>query len=195
MGRSHCTKPIRIWILGACICATLFLALSCKYENWAMKTYKDYRLKSENTTYFGLWKHCLDTRAPAVNNKEQPMMSECWNFGTSSEMTGIYGTPGFIKLTRGFLVLMIVLMGLASLVTCFIMFTSDRPLLLYSTPITLASTIVGIIILGIFLGKMLNNDMYKDYDMAWSFYYYLIGWFFTLSAFCVAMTDKPEHKY
>lgn len=94
MGRSHCTKPIRIWILGACICATLFLALSCKYENWAMKTYKDYGLKSENTTYFGLWKHCLDTKAPAVNNKEQPMMSECWDFGTSSEMTGIYGTPG-----------------------------------------------------------------------------------------------------
>ena len=50
--------------------------------------------------------------------------------------------------------------------------------------------IVGIIVLGIFLGKMDNSDFYGDYDMAWAFYYFLIGWFFTISAFVTSLIDR-----
>ena len=52
------------------------------------------------------------------------------------------------------------------------------------------SVLMGVLVLAVFVGYINNNDRYKDYSMAWAFYYFLIGWLFTLSKFCAALTDR-----
>ena len=71
-GKMESTKVIRIWILGATICATIFLALSLNYDVWAIKTYVDKNVENyEKTFYFGLWNKCEDEREG--NKKGEPM--------------------------------------------------------------------------------------------------------------------------
>ena len=94
MGRkNHFSKPIRVWILGASICATIFLALSCYYDFWVMKTLKNESNNFEDTSYFGLWKKCNDLRPKDRNGKKQLMTTTCQTFGDGG-LLKITGTPG-----------------------------------------------------------------------------------------------------
>lgn len=51
--------------------------------------------------------------------------------------------------------------------------------------------VIGIIVVGIFMGK-LGGAEYSDYTAAWTFYYFLIGWFFTMSTFGASVADRSE---
>lgn len=92
-GEASYKKPIRIWILGASLCAFIFLAISIKYDFWAMKTYINTNTKHENTSYFGLWRKCLDYRPPKINGTVQIMQSWCEDF-EDGDLLGIDKTPG-----------------------------------------------------------------------------------------------------
>ena len=93
MSRRHPIKPLRVWIIGASVFATIFLALSCKYDFWAMKTYELKATKFEQSLYFGLWRSCNDTRPGETNmTTNRPMFSVCKEFGDHRH-AGIVGTP------------------------------------------------------------------------------------------------------
>jgi len=159
-----------------------------------MKTTTIPSTKYEESLYFGLWRSCNDTRAgDTKNTTNRPMLSVCKDFGNYGH-AGIVGTPDFLKQTRACLVLMIIVMGITSLITAFIMFTSDRAMLYWNSPFSLAGSIIGITILAIFVGKMENSTQYEDFYLAWSFFYFLIGWLFTLSAVVTSVLDKPIYK-
>jgi hypothetical protein len=97
----HSTKVIRVWILGSCICATIFLAVAAAYDFWAMKTVVDYNTNYEKTSYFGLWNKCEDERqGNSASQQVQPMMSKCEKFG-NTELAGIKDAPGKSLLVRG----------------------------------------------------------------------------------------------
>lgn len=95
MGKIESTKAIRVWILGALVCATIFLALSVHYDFWAMKVYKDFSTGVENTTYFGLWKKCFLHRGTDGNsvNTFTYVTLDCEKYGEGN-IGGIVGTPG-----------------------------------------------------------------------------------------------------
>jgi len=191
-------KAIRIWILGASFSAFLFLALSTDYEFWAMKTLINTNTNHENTTYFGLWTKCFDYRGPNVNGTKQVMISICEKYSDGGTLLDITGTPGFIKVTRGFLIFFVVLMALSTIVTGVFMFKFPRPLIYISGINCFIGVIVGVLIMAIFLGSVDHKTLYEDYSPAWAFYYFLIGWMFTLSAFCAALTDRKcdgEQKF
>ena len=52
--------------------------------------------------------------------------------------------------------------------------------------------IIGIIVMGVFLGSLGHDDDFNDYTPAWAFYYFLISWFFTVSAFVACLTDRNK---
>ena len=88
------TKVIRVWILGACICGSIFLAFSAAYDFWGMKTVVDHSTNYEKTSYFGLWNKCEDERKGNKENEPvQPMTSQCEKFGDGN-LAGIKDAPG-----------------------------------------------------------------------------------------------------
>lgn len=91
MGKIESTKVIRVWILGATFCATIFLALSIYYDFWAMKVFHDYSTGVENTTYFGLWQKCFLHKG--VTGGYAYVTLDCEKYGDGN-LADIVGTPG-----------------------------------------------------------------------------------------------------
>ena len=94
MGKFQSTKVIRVWILGASLCATIFVAFSVAYNFWAIKTVIDDSTNAEKTTYFGLWNKCVGERQG--NTKGQPlnpMVTKCEAYGDGN-LAGFNDTPG-----------------------------------------------------------------------------------------------------
>ncbi|XP_066915557.1 uncharacterized protein [Clytia hemisphaerica] len=191
MGKLQSTKVIRVWILGATLCATIFVALSLSYDFWAMKTILDTATNEETTTYFGLWNKCEDKRAGnAPEEPLKPLVKTCEPYGNGNMVAGFEHPPEFMRITRGLLIPMTVILGVATIVIATVMYLTQRPLVTYASLPLLLGSIIGIIVLGVFAGSLDHEKDFKTYSAAWCFYYFLIAWFFTISAFLASLTDR-----
>ena len=94
MGKLQSTKVIRVWVLGASICATIFVAFSLAYNFWGIKTVIDGSTNAEKTTYFGLWNKCVDERKGNLQGEPlKPMVSKCEAYGDGN-LAGFNKAPG-----------------------------------------------------------------------------------------------------
>ena len=91
--KDHFWKPIRIWIVGASICATIYLSLAAYYDFWVMKVYENKATNYEDTTYFGLWNKCRDWRLADINGTKQAMLHTCTTFDQGT-LLGVSEAPG-----------------------------------------------------------------------------------------------------
>ena len=64
--------------------------------------------------------------------------------------------------------------------------TVEKPLFYLSLSFSLPLTIIGIFIIAMFTYYI----HYKDYDIAWSFYFFMIGWMFIMSILITSFADR-----
>lgn len=89
MGKLNSMKVIRVWILGASVCATIFLVLSLGYNHWAIKMVTG---TTEKSTYFGLWEKCEEEKK-VDTQVAQTITTKCEAYGDGN-LAGFNDAPG-----------------------------------------------------------------------------------------------------